>query len=253
MMVERPHDHIEELAAAAAIGGSEERNELVAAMAEHGSDCAECRRIVDGFDAVAARLALATEPVPVSGDEEEALTAVARQWSEDVREGSAAVLTPVAERPRWARRPSPPVRHLGGRRISTRVAALAVAAVVALIAGAIGYSLAPNGPKDLRIAAFDTPGSEAVAVAYEPGTDRGWVVASGLDRPPSGRVYELWVQPTPGAAMQPAGVFVPRDGRVFQQVDLEPSFVTLAVSVEPGPNGSRAPTTQPILVQKVSS
>ena len=66
--------------------------------------------------------------------------------------------------------------------------------------------------------------------------------------PGTGKVYELWYQPSPGAKMVPAGVFSPSDGSVAgAPVTVGKSFVLVAVTVEPGPKGSPQPTSQPIL------
>ena len=87
-------------------------------------------------------------------------------------------------------------------------------------------------------------------MAFHPGDTHGFILGTNLPAPPGTRVYELWFQPAAGAAMVPAGTFVPRGGTVVAPVTLGRSFVALAVSVEPS-GGSDQPTSPPILLTRV--
>ena len=80
------------------------------------------------------------------------------------------------------------------------------------------------------------------------------LLASGLDRAPAGKAYEIWVIGPSGQPV-PAGVFQPRpDGRAvvpLPQVEDTALPRTFAVTVEPA-NGSASPTGPMVLAGAVS-
>ena len=250
------HQELEELIAADALDGLDEgdRRRLHDEMRRHGEDCPECRRLIEEYSEVAAHLAASVDPVPMSALAERRLFA-ALDAPTELKEPLAAMDREREETPgvaAWRREPIPR-RGLRGRLL----AGLAAAAVLAGVAGAIGYALAPRTPPaqaaliefiaqpGTRIASFPARDGQRVAVAFHPGQTRGWVVASGLADPPEGRVYQLWVQPVGSKGVRPAATFVPRDGKVIAVTVLRERFQALAVSVEP-PGGSGQPTTKPV-------
>lgn len=234
---ELPHGTIEELLAADALDGLDEldRRRLERELERHGRDCAECRRLLSMYSEIAGSLALTVEPAPLSTGAEGRLMVQARR----------SVRAPARPRSRSPR------RWVAG--------AVAVAAAIALIGGAVGYQLAPRGSAvpsaflafvaqpGTRVIPFPARDGQQLAVAVKPGQRQAWVVGSGLPGLAADRVYELWFQPEANAKMRPAGIFTAQDGRVVAPVTVESSFVALAVSVEP-PGGSRQPTTTPIFI-----
>ena len=226
------HEVLEELIVADVLDGLHEadRSRLWAELRRHGPDCAECRRLLEEYGEVAGALASTIAPVALSEGAEERLLAEAR-------------------------------RSAGGLRSRRQATMVAVAAAIALIAGSLGYALAPRGPAvpssflafvaqpGTRVIAFPATRGQRLAVAVRAGQRSAWVVGTGMPTPPNDRVYELWVQPTASSGVQPAGTFTPKDGRVVAPVTVGSSFVALAVSIEP-PGGSRQPTTQPIFLTK---
>jgi len=145
--------------------------------------------------------------------------------------------------------------------VSRWVAAAAVAAAIAIVAGVAGYAVRGGGSPaarqfvsfvaqpGTRVASFPAKDRQRLAVAYRPGHTEAWVVGANLDAPANGKVYELWYHPTGGSKMAPAGTFVPSDGSVVIPATVGSSFDTLAVTVEPG--FQNQPTTQPIFVTTV--
>jgi anti-sigma-K factor RskA len=242
------HEQLEVLIAADAVGGLDEadRREMLRTRSEHGPDCAVCVRLASDYSEVAAQLALALDPIPMSaGAEDVLLDAIGRTGDMGMLEDRRPPIGPARRRRwRWA-------------------AAVAAAAALAIVAGVVGYSVAPRGsrtPAELvefvaqpgtRTVAFPVRDGQRLAVAYRPGERQAWVIGSSFDAPPSGRVYELWYVPTGSEGVQPAGTFVPEDGIIAVPVKVGSSFTTLAVSVEPGFRSQ--PTTTPILVAKVSA
>jgi hypothetical protein len=250
------HARVEELVAVHALGGleEEERGELLREMARHGTDCRECRTLVSEYSEAAGLLALTLQPEPVRPEEEERLILAARAHVEVAGEAQPEMLLeqPVAGHPS--------ADASGGPSRTTRwVAAVAVAASIAAIGGAVGYAVAPRTPvaesrfiafvsrPGTRIASFPARGGESLAVAFHPGAAQGWVIGSNIARPAGGRVYELWFRAGATGPMRPAGTFVPSGGTVLSPATVGPGFDTLAVSIEPA-GGSKQPTTQPVFL-----
>ena len=237
------HEHIEELIAAHALNGLEEpeRFELEAEMESHGPECPECARLLSEYSETAARLAFALDPVPPSAGEEDRLIEAAREWDRSVAEGSGAILTTAPRGRRGLARPP-------GIRVKGWLVA-AAAAVIAVVAGFLGYALAPNGAA-LRTVTLSASGAQRLSVVYAPGSQEAVLVGSNLEAPPAGKVYELWYIPSKDAAPAPAGTFQPdAGGSVLMKTKVGGTFVALAVSVEP-PGGSTTPT-KVILIRNV--
>jgi len=235
-MAARSHERLEELIAADALGGLDDADhrELVAEMADHGPDCPDCARLVAEYGEVAALLAVSLDPVPVSAEAEDRL-----------RDAARATETPVPE-PEGARRP----RWL---------ALVAAAAIVAVVAGAIGYVLAPRpnsnqqafaefvaDPATRLVPLQGAPG-QRLAVAIRPGETAAWIVGTNLPDPTGNQVYELWFRESGTQQMRPGGTFVPDRGAVLSPATVGQDVDLLAVTVEPA-GGSDAPTSDPIFV-----
>jgi anti-sigma-K factor RskA len=232
----RDHDRIEELLAARALVGLEpdDAAALEREMAEHGPDCAECRRIEAELGEVAGRLAFALEPAPV-------------------REGleHEVVERAMRDRPSGDARPDP---SRAGRWVRPVVG---VAAAVVLFVAGIGVgvwsSREPAVPANARVVAFEGEGAGGtLAIAYRPDETGVYVLGSGLEAPPAGDVYALWMFQDGTPVL--GGCFVPTsEGSVFEFVDagLE-STQEMAVTVEPSTCPS-APTSSPILTAPITA
>ena len=66
-----------------------------------------------------------------------------------------------------------------------------------------------------------------------------------MPEPPQGHVYQAWLIDAAGPV--PVGVMNPDQGEFASAADRS-QFQTFAITVEPGPLGNDAPTTDPILV-----
>jgi anti-sigma-K factor RskA len=232
------HDRIEELIAAHALNGLDEpdRLELERELAGHGAGCDECRRLLAEYSEAAAALALALDPVLVSAGAEDRLVAAAR--------GEIRVVHGAPSRESAPRGPFP-----GRSRVPRWVASAAVAAAVLVAAGVIGYSLAPGRTVPTRVVNM-AAGDRVLQVAFTPGDSQALVVGTNIPDAPKGKVYQLWYQRSEDAAMESAGTFVPEGGTVLAPVAVGPSFVAVAVSVEPA-GGSERPTGEPIYLTRV--
>ena len=226
------HSLIEELIAVRALGGleTEDRPTLDRAMAEHGADCAECRRLGDESDEVAGRLAFALRGLPVRAGLEDEIVAVA--------------LGPAA-------RPRP--RRAASATWWRGVTAVAAAVVLFfggfVVRGAIGSNGTAGFAAAARLVSFRGEAGH-LEVAYRPGAKGLLVVGSGLGSLPSGRVYELWrfegQTPVRTACFTPAA-----GGDVVSFVDAGLANADrMAVTVESSSCPS-APTTEPVLSAQV--
>ena len=224
-MSQRDHERIEELLAAAVLGGldPEEERALAEERAAHG-DCETCRALERAYADVAGRLAFALDPEPVPNGMEDRLV--------------ERISAPLSER-------APPLDR--GRRALG--ALLAAAAAVALFAAgwAVRGATAEPPLEGVRILTFQGQGD--LALVYRPG-ERGVVlIGSDLGPLPEDRVLEVWMiqdgRPIPGACLRPT------DGRLLTYLDAElGSTEEMAVTVEPADCPDR-PTSQPILTADV--
>ena len=155
---------------------------------------------------------------------------------------------------RPVRRPSPP-------RTTPRmpVYALAAVAAVALLIGVlIGQVTLHSQQSGQQVARFTLTGHQDMAAASATVVDLksdgvALVDFRGLPPPGANRVYEVWLVPSKGDPV-PAAVFVP-DGNGSRVVLVNRSlsgYSVMAVTNEPAPDGSSAPTQQPQLYGSVA-
>ncbi|MFD5257412.1 anti-sigma factor domain-containing protein [Streptomyces bobili] len=97
---------------------------------------------------------------------------------------------------------------------------------------------------DARTRAADLTDSATSTVVVSRSRDRAVFVVSGMDRPPSGKVYQLWFDD--GGTMRSAGLMEP--GRSDQAVLMRGGVdgaSGMGITIEPD-GGSKQPTTTPI-------
>jgi anti-sigma-K factor RskA len=244
--VRTEHSEMEDSVAAYVLGALDP--EEASRVEAHLQGCAGCREI-------AARLARVVSVIPLAGE--------ASRPPERLRARILAAVTaepsPAAPPPR--RRfpvvPLPVIQRLPSRLPSWAAAAL-VAALVAFALGAgigsrLGHVTSPATATESTISgAGELAGAQARVISLK---QEGvvFVEFSGLPQLGSARVYELWLI-SPGAAPQPAGVFRP-DPDGSKVLVLSRNFkgqVVMAVTREPGPGGSPAPTEQPSMSGSVA-
>jgi anti-sigma-K factor RskA len=243
------HSDYEELAAGFALGALEPDEEQ--AFQRHLEGCPACKESMREFEEVTASLAFATPAVEPPAS---LRAAVRRKTGLTLR-----------------RRVSQMVGSWRGTRVAVR--AVAIAGVLAIFALSL-WNLALRDQHQIdqaRVAALESAvqvvndgtanrvtltgsaaddGARATVVASSR-QDRGVLVVEGLAQPPPGRVYELWS--LPGGEVSKA-----TKARVFRfsqsrgvhavqfSVPMQPT-TGFAITEEPGPGGSRSPTTEPVL------
>lgn len=230
------HERIEELIAVRVLGGLDPDDELALRreMTDHG-DCPECRRLESEYGEVAGRLAFALEPAPIPEGMEDAV--VDRATSERTAVPPAVRARPSARAPRWVR----------------PLVAVAASAVLLVVGWALGSTTGGDDgvPPGARVVAFEGDAEGSLSVAFRPGEEGVYLLGSGLESPPEGRVYEVWLfqdgTPVSAACLTPSG-----DGSVFSFVDVAlETTQAMAVTVEPA-SCPAAPTTGPILTADIA-
>jgi len=85
-----------------------------------------------------------------------------------------------------------------------------------------------------------------VTVVRSRSLNRAVLLAPDMPAPPAGKVYELWLDQ--GDGMVPAGVMTGEEETVLFEGEGDPgTAVGAAITVEPAPDGSQAPTTPALL------
>jgi anti-sigma-K factor RskA len=228
----RDHALIEELLAVRALDGldGEDAAVLEAAMAAHGAECEECRRLEVGFTETAAMLAFGLEPAPVPEDLADRIVAAG---SASIPAGSDASAGRAGSARAWA-------------------AVLAVAAAFALVA--VLFVVVSPGPGSARTASTVVRfkgGEGELAMAYTPGETGAVFWGQDLPDPGPGKVYEIWMIRTDEAPVSGACV-TPTDGHLAAVVDANVSTSNvMAVTVETTACPS-APTTAPVYTAPIA-
>ena len=236
------HDELEAMVAPWVLGALDDAE--AARVRVHVEGCAECREIAARLRRVAGVLPLTVDEVAPPPRLRERVLAAAKASSREI----APRATPV-------RRPPP-------RRIATpRMPALALAAValVALLIGVlIGDVTLHSQQPGQEVARFTLTGHGDMTAASASVVDLkadgvALVNFRGLPAAGANRLYEVWLVPAKGDPV-PVAVFVP-DSRGAGVVVVDRSlsgYSVMAVTNEPAPDGSPAPTQQPQLYGNVA-
>lgn len=146
--------------------------------------------------------------------------------------------------------PQPPIR-LAPRSRSINAWALAAVALLIIATAAVLWGLQQTRQADVpaQVIAFEmtdptVPGTGQIAYLEEDGILL--VTMEGLPPLPEDRVYEFWLIPHDGEPI-PAGAF--GDTSVRHALAGRPEdYQAVALTIEPGPLGTVAPTTDPVAV-----
>ena len=219
------HEQIEELLAGYVLRSlsGEDATEADRLLSDHVPVCGRCRDTLTDFQALSADLALDTPPIT----------------------------PPETLLPRLRRElePVPPRRRTGQL--------VAVAASVVLVAGLAGTSLTQfvrAGDRQARAddmaAALDLarqPEADLVPVGpateiSAPGSEEFYLYGTGVQAPPPGTVYHVWLVSGAGTAPTHVGELPYENGVVFLVVPFDPgAFTDLLVTVEPAGSTPSAP------------
>lgn len=206
------------------------------AFERHLEDCADCRAEVASLREAATMIAETTATEPPPELRERVLAGI----------GSIRPLPPEVSTPAVRRRRTP--RFL-----------VAAAAAAVLIGGGVVAWQQPWSDSsqsqlsavdqvlqapDARATSLDFPGGAHATVTHSDTLGEAVIVTKDMPPPPSGRVYQLWLD-QPGRGMVSAGVMPVRsDQRVLLAGDAT-TATAAGITVEPE-GGSEHPTTDPI-------
>lgn len=220
----------------------------------HVEGCATCREVAERLRPVVGALPLVVEEATPPPRLRERILAAAAASPR-----SSQAPAPRRVRPAATRTPRPTLLAPIKRRMPAY--AVAAVAVLALLAGVLIGETAFHGPQPpatSRVARFTLAGHLDMAGAQATVIDlRSDGVAlvdfRGLPALRTGRVYEVWLIRS-GGSPEPVTVFVP-DSNGAKTVLVNHSlagYSVMAVTNEPGPDGSPAPTQQPQLYGSVA-
>jgi anti-sigma-K factor RskA len=225
------------LAAALSVGSIDGNDQ--AALLQHLSGCADCRRVAGEYMAAAARLPLALEPVLPPPELRGRLMRAVYAEAEQARERSTGA------RPSswWARA----WQALPASRGFTVAAAAAAVAVIALASWRVS-SGQPAAPASVAVALAATqaaPHAHGV-LTYDRGSSVAVLTATGLPSPssvvPGRAVYEVWLIRSNGSAVPAAYLSHNPDGTWSAAVHGDmTAYSSVAATPEPA-GGSTTPT-----------
>ncbi|MBV9942292.1 MAG: anti-sigma factor [Solirubrobacterales bacterium] len=216
--------------AAAYVLGALEPNEAEE-FRRHVADCAACQEEVAAFEQV-------TDALPAASPRYEVPRGLRRRVMREARAAPKTVRRHRRQRARPGTRR--PLAWAGG------LAAVAAAAIVAV-------ALIAGGSSETRVVNASVTGVPGAAQLRIAG-DRGELIAQGLPQPPSGRIYEMWVQRGQNAQPTATGTLFGVTARGSVAVGVPGSLhgVRAVLVTEEPAGGSLAPTRAPVVVARVS-
>lgn len=234
------HDRRLEEVAAFALGALDA--ERVDEFKEHLERCARCQEEL-------RRLAPAVRALPEAVEPQAPPPALKARLMEEVHADAAAAR---ASRGEERRDPAAARRSFGRWLGDLRVGGLTwkplagFAAVVLIVAGAIGYAVGTGGSGSGNVHTWEAeqPGGIEAAVVRE--GDTGELRLTGVEQLPQGKVLEAWVQR--GEAVEPVkALFTPDEkGNATTKIDDMKGVEAVMVTREPA-GGTKAPTTKPFV------
>lgn len=254
------HTDFEQLAAGYVLGALEPDDENT--FRRHLEGCTTCEAAVRELEGVVGALAYTATPV----EPPPSLRA-------SIRREIAATARPRSARPAVAAPAQ--LRPIRRGWTSGLVGRIAVAASIIAVIALGFWNLSLRDQNDLyqqRVAAFERAyqllndpaaqvvhldqgpaaqqGARATALVSSP-KNKGVLIVENMPALPAGRVYEVWGIPKdtePAQSAVPGGVFRPSTGIsvVDFEMQIQPNTI-FAVTNEPGPAGSRKPTTTPLV------
>ena len=234
------HDDYKEMISAHALSTIEAAEER--ALNEHLEACAECRRDLDEWEAVAASLALSADPLEPSAEVRQ------RLLTQIQSEKSVSNVVPLARTQRnlWNS-----LGSLGQIAAVILFAALIIAVIVLWQQNrrlrqeneVVQIMSAPRATVKTLNGTTEAPSASAKIVIDSQG--RALLITNGLPQPPSGKEYQLWIidpkkPPTPGKTFSTdtTGKGMVVQDRVWE---VEREYAVFAVTLEPA-GGVSAPT-----------
>ena len=222
------HDRYRDSLASFALGAlpEDERSQLE----RHLATCHDCRREADELAVVVAELPQATEPVAPPPELRSRIMAIVEAEASERSQTSA----------------SPAQRGFLSALLRPRAAL--VAASVLLLAG-LGAGIAltgdPQGSWQAEVVMAEASAELDMA------SDHATLAVRGMPPPPTGRVYQVWLQRGAGAPRPTQALFtVSPSGDAKVHVEGRMKGVDAVLVTDEPKGGSRAPTRSPLIIAR---
>ena len=208
--------------------------------------CAFCRAELGLLTAAAQALPFAAPDPDVEMSDD--------LWRRIEQSLSQPEATPALTQQAISTPPTPIRRDAPSRFTSRQWLMVAALMVLSLIGGTLLAQVLPRIGEDevqgQQIAIqFTDPNITATGeLRYLPDEQVFVLNVSGMPEPPAGHVYQAWLIDDAGPI--PVGVMNPDQGEFASAADRS-QFQTFAITVEAGPLGNDAPTTEPILIAQL--
>ncbi|MDX6719745.1 MAG: hypothetical protein QOJ63_1999 [Solirubrobacteraceae bacterium] len=205
----------------------------------HVAECQECAAKVDELGFVSHALLSAAPQLSAPPDIRNRVMSVVRAEAELLQSAGAGADRPAAGRP---------ARRFGFHRLRPLTAGALAAVLLALGLG-VGVLLRGGpGACSARAATVDRSAGAQATATLRVCDGAARLALAGMQRPPQGRIYELWLDdPGDRQGPKPAGLFSVRGGRASVDVGDLHGRKTVLVTDEPLPDGSEVPTRTPIV------
>jgi len=217
-----------------------------AIVTEHVSHCPVCRATLEMLQSSTDALLLSAPEPPVTFKEAEVWNRIQQTTRHD-NESSISPVQGIGEEDR---------RDASfGKWSGRQLMAIAALALISLVAGLlIGRTYFPESeapqPQNITIQFADPDISATGTLRYLPDEQVYVLEMENMPELPEGQVYQVWLigDDTP----QSAGVMNSASGE-FATAGSPEEFQTLAITVERGPTGVDAPTTDPVMTADLKS
>ncbi|MGI8729737.1 MAG: anti-sigma factor domain-containing protein [Solirubrobacteraceae bacterium] len=210
------------------------------AYAHHLTECEECAAKVDELDCVSGVLFSAVPQLSAPPEIRGRVMDVVRAESELLRATGALADRPARKQRRWS------FARLG---TLTTGALAATLLALGISAGTLlqSDSAASCSSRAATVGGAASPLAEAELEVCD---GSGRLVLTGMQAPPDGRIYELWIDdPADRQGPRPAGLFSVRHGEASVDVGKVHDGQTVLVTHEELPNGSEVPTSMTPIVK----
>jgi anti-sigma-K factor RskA len=237
------HEELKALLGVFALGIAD-REEAVALRA-HLATCAECQAELAELTAAVDALPLGLNTVAPPPSLRDRIEAAVLAETTAMETAAPAPAAPAAPLPPPPLAPPIPIRSVAWW-ANARLWAAAAAALLLIVAGLLAWNLRLQSelrgaaPQTVALAPTDAAPGASGEVRYLPQSNLLVVDVRDLPPLPSGEVYEVWLIPHEGAPLA-AGTFDQPTAQHAVVAD-RGQYQAIAITPEPGPLGTTAPT-----------
>ena len=210
--------------------------------AAHLISCEACAAKVAELGVVSDALLNAVPQVTAPPEIRDRVMSVVRAESELLQAAGATADRPVERAPRRFRLPA--LRPWPAAVLATSLLALGIGGGALLTGG-------DSEPATRTIACADAPGDARCEMQVA--GDRVKLVVAGLQAPPRGRIYQIWLDRDDGTAPEPTeALFSVRKGRASVLVPGDLTGVKQVLVTDEPLGGSEVPTRQPVIAAQMA-